>query len=55
MDKIKIKTAITDLKSFLDELVTDGLLDGDQKIEILFKFSQDKIIKEIEKDLTPPE
>lgn len=46
MDKEKIKKQINDADEIMTELVVEGKLDGDQKKQMLFSFSEETIKKE---------
>ena len=51
MDKVKIKTRVTEVEELVNELVSDGKLDGDQAKKIIF----DTTMREINRELNPPE
>lgn len=51
MDKVKIKTAVTEAEEIINELVTEGKLDGDQAKKMIFDFTEQAIRNEYQKDL----
>jgi len=51
MDKVKIKANIVEVEDLVNELVSEGKLDGDQAQQIIFKFT----VEEINREFYPPE
>ena len=52
MDKVKIKTAVTEVKELTDELVSEGKLDGDSAKQFIFSFYADEVRRERAAELT---
>lgn len=51
MDKVKIKTKVTEVEELVNELVSEGKLDGDQAQRIIFNTT----VQEINRELNLPE
>ncbi len=43
MDKEKIKTAVNEVKVIIDELVSEGHIDGDKAKEIMYEFTEQAV------------
>lgn len=46
MDKVKIKSAVTEVKELADELVVEGKIDGDSAKQLVFSFFSDEVRRE---------
>jgi len=51
MDKVKIKKAVTDAEEIINELVSEGKLDGDQANKLIFDFTEQALRGAYQEDL----